>query len=331
MKHILVKLLDYQYLSRDESRELLIAIVRGEVPDTQVAALITIFLMRSISVEEVLGFREALVEMRVPVDLKEYKAIDIVGTGGDGKNTFNISTSACFVVAGAGYPVVKHGNYGATSVSGSSNAMEQQGVKFTTDIHVLRKSIEATNIAYLHAPFFSPALKAVAPVRKSLGVRNFFNVLGPLINPSDPEYQLLGVYDLSMSRLYSYIYQASRKKFGIVHSLDGYDEISLTGQFKVVTNKGEQLFMPEELGFNRVRQEEIFGGNTIEDVVSVFNRVLNCTATQPQMDVVIANAAFAIQIIENKKPIAECIEIAKNSLYGKKALNALKKFVEINR
>ncbi|HAC72843.1 MAG: anthranilate phosphoribosyltransferase [Petrimonas sp.] len=331
MKHILVKLLDYQYLSRDESRELLIAIVRGEVPDTQVAALITIFLMRSISVEEVLGFREALVEMRVPVDLKEYKAIDIVGTGGDGKNTFNISTSACFVVAGAGYPVVKHGNYGATSVSGSSNAMEQQGVKFTTDIHVLRKSIEAANIAYLHAPFFSPALKAVAPVRKSLGVRNFFNVLGPLINPSDPEYQLLGVYDLSMSRLYSYIYQASRKKFGIVHSLDGYDEISLTGQFKVVTNKGEQLFMPEELGFNRVRQEEIFGGNTIEDVVSVFNRVLNCTATQPQMDVVIANAAFAIQIIENKKPIAECIEIAKNSLYGKKALNALKKFVEINR
>ncbi len=331
MKHILVKLLDYQYLSRDESRELLIAIVRGEVPDTQVAALITIFLMRSISVEEVLGFREALVEMRVPVDLKEYKAIDIVGTGGDGKNTFNISTSACFVVAGAGYPVVKHGNYGATSVSGSSNAMEQQGVKFTTDIHVLRKSIEATNIAYLHAPFFSPALKAVAPVRKSLGVRNFFNVLGPLINPSDPEYQLLGVYDLSMSRLYSYIYQASRKKFGIVHSLDGYDEISLTGQFKVVTNKGEQLFMPEELGFHRVRQEEIFGGDTIEEVVSVFNRVLNCTATQPQMDVVIANAAFAIQIIENKKPIAECIEIAKNSLYGKKALNALKKFVEINR
>ena len=331
MKHILVKLLDYQYLSRDESRELLIAIVRGEVPDTQVAALITIFLMRSISVEEVLVFREALVEMRVPVDLKEYKAIDIVGTGGDGKNTFNISTSACFVVAGAGYPVVKHGNYGATSVSGSSNAMEQQGVKFTTDIHVLRKSIEAANIAYLHAPFFSPALKAVAPVRKSLGVRNFFNVLGPLINPSDPEYQLLGVYDLSMSRLYSYIYQASRKKFGIVHSLDGYDEISLTGQFKVVTNKGEQLFMPEELGFNRVRQEEIFGGNTIEDVVSVFNRVLNCTATQPQMDVVIANAAFAIQIIENKKTIAECIEIAKNSLYGKKALNALKKFVEINR
>ena len=331
VKHILIKLLDYQYLSRNESRELLIAIVKGEVPDTQVSVIITIFLMRSISVDEVLGFREALVEMRVPVDLKDYKAIDIVGTGGDGKNTFNISTSACFVVAGAGYPVVKHGNYGATSVSGSSNAMEQQCVKFTTDMDVLRKSIETSNIAYLHAPFFSPALKAVAPVRKSLGVRNFFNVLGPLINPSDPEYQLLGVYDLAMLRLYSYIYQAGKKKFGIVHSLDGYDEISLTGQFKVVSNKGEQLFLPEELGFNRVKQDEIYGGNTVEEAVSIFNKVLRCEAAKAQMNVVVANAAFAIQIIETEKSIAECIEIAKDSLYGKKALNALKKFVEINK
>lgn len=331
MKYILSKLLDYRYLNRNEARELLIAIVKGEVPDTQVSAIITIFLMRSISVDEVIGFREALLEMRVSVDLGEYKAIDIVGTGGDGKNTFNISTSACFVVAGAGYPVVKHGNYGATSVCGSSNAMEQQGVKFTTDMSVLRKSLEASNIAYLHAPFFSPALKAVASVRKSLGVRTFFNVLGPLINPANPEYQLLGVYDLAMCRLYSYIYQASKKRFGIVHSLDGYDEISLTGQFKVVSNKGEQLFLPEELGFERVKPEEIFGGNTVEEVVSVFNNVMRCEATPAQMNVVVANAAFAIQIIESEKSIEECVEIARDSLYGKKALSALKKFVEINR
>lgn len=331
MKYILTKLLDYQYLNRNEARELLIAIVKGEVPDTQVSAIITIFLMRSISVDEVIGFREALLEMRVSVDLGEYKAIDIVGTGGDGKNTFNISTSACFVVAGAGYPVVKHGNYGATSVCGSSNAMERQGVKFTTDMSVLRKSLEASNIAYLHAPFFSPALKAVASVRKSLGVRTFFNVLGPLINPANPEYQLLGVYDLAMCRLYSYIYQASKKRFGIVHSLDGYDEISLTGQFKVVSNKGEQLFLPEELGFERVKAEEIFGGNTVEEVVSVFNNVMRCEATPAQINVVLANAAFAIQIIESEKSIEECVEIARDSLYGKKALNALKKFVEINK
>lgn len=331
MKNILLKLLDYQYLNRDESRGLLIAIASGEISDSQVASIITIFLMRSISVDEVLGFREALLEMKIGVDFSEYKAIDIVGTGGDGKNTFNISTTASFVVAGAGYPVVKHGNYGATSISGSSNAMEAQGVRFTTDMGKLKKSIEECNIAYLHAPLFSPALKAVAPVRKSLGVRTFFNVLGPLINPSDPEYQLLGVYDLSMSRLYSYIYQANNKTFGIVHSLDGYDEISLTSQFKVVTNSGEQLFTPEDIGFNRLSQQDIVGGNTLEDAVSIFNRVINCEATQSQMDVVIANAAFAIQVIEASKPIAECIEIAKDSLYSKKAQSVLNKFIELNK
>lgn len=330
MKNILLKLLEYQYLNQNEARSLLMSIARGEVSDSQVSAIITIFLMRSISVDEVLGFREALLEMRVPVDFSQYKAIDIVGTGGDGKNTFNISTTASFVVAGAGYPVVKHGNYGATSLSGASNAMEAQGIRFTTDMGKLKRSIEECNIAYMHAPLFSPALKAVAPVRKSLGVRTFFNVLGPLINPSDPEYQLLGVYDLSMSRLYSYIYQANRKRFGIVHSLDGYDEISLTGQFKFVTNGGEQLFSPDELGFERINPRDITGGNTLEEAVSIFGNVINCTATPQQMNVVIANAAFAIQIIEAEKSISECIEIARESLYGKKAQAVLKKFVELN-
>lgn len=330
MKNILLKLLDYQYLNQNESRQLLISIARGEVSDSQVSAIITIFLMRSISVDEVLGFRDALLEMCIPADFSQYKAIDIVGTGGDGKNTFNISTTASFVVAGAGYPVVKHGNYGATSLSGSSNAMEAQGVKFTTDMDKLKKSIEECNIAYLHAPLFSPALKAVAPVRKSLGVRTFFNVLGPLINPSDPEYQLLGVYDLSMSRLYNYIYQAYKKNFGIVHSLDGYDEISLTGQFKVVTNKGEQLFSPEDVGFEKVEHKDISGGETLEEAVSVFNKVLEGTATTQQINVVIANAAFAIQVIEQDKTIDQCVEIAQASLYEKKAKAVLSKFVEIN-
>lgn len=330
MKHILIKLLEYRYLTRDEARELLTAIVRGEVAETQVSAIITTFLMRSISVDEVLGFREALAEMQLKVDFSDFRAIDIVGTGGDGKNSFNISTASCFAVAGAGYPVVKHGNYGATSVSGSSNVIENQGVKFTTDIDKLRKSIDESNMVYLHAPLFSPALKAVAPVRKSLGVRTFFNVLGPLINPTDPEYQFLGVYDLSMSRLYSYIYQASGKRFGIAHSLDGYDEISLTDRFKVVSNDGEQLFTPEDLGFKRIAQSEIYGGDTVREAVAIFRNVLECNATQAQMDVVTANAAFAIHVIENQKSIAECIEIARESLYGKKALSALRKFIGVN-
>ena len=330
MKHILLKLLDYQYLTREESRELLTAIVNGVVPEAQLSAIITTFLMRSISVDEVLGFREALMEMRTQIDLSDYCAIDIVGTGGDGKNTFNISTTASFVVAGAGYPVVKHGNYGATSVSGSSNAMEEQGVKFTTDSDVLRKSLDQASIAYLHAPLFSPALKAVAPARKSLGVRTFFNVLGPLVNPVEPEYQLLGVYNLSLSRLYRYIYQANNKKFSIVHSMDGYDEISLTGDFKVISNYGEHLYNPEELGMDRIQESDIYGGSTIKEAVAIFNKVLSGNGTKAQTDVVMINAAFAIQLMEENKTIEECIDIARESIQAKKALRSLNTFIEIN-
>lgn len=229
MKQILYKLFEHQYLGREESREILQNIAQGKYNDAQVASLITVFLMRNISVEELCGFRDALLEMCIPVDFSDYKPIDIVGTGGDGKNTFNISTSACFVVAGAGYPVVKHGNYGSTSVSGASNVMEQHGITFSNDIEKLRRSMDACNIAYLHAPLFNPAMKAVAPVRKALAVRTFFNMLGPLVNPVKPAYQLLGVYNLPLLRLYSYTYQESNTQFAVVHSLDGYDEISLTG------------------------------------------------------------------------------------------------------
>jgi len=331
MKETLYKIFDYQYLSRQEAKKVLFDIVGGNVPESQVAALITSFLMRSISVDEILGFRDALLEMRVPADLSDYQPLDIVGTGGDGKNTFNISTAACFVVAGAGYNVVKHGNYGATSISGASNVIEQQGVKFTTNIDTLRRSMEECHIAYLHAPLFSPALKAVAGVRKSLGVRNFFNVLGPLVNPVQPNYQMLGVYDLSMMRLYSYIYQEGKKHFCIVHTLDGYDEISLTDQFKVVSNKGEQLFTPEDLGFKRVQQHELDGGNTVEVAAGIFRDVLHGKGTEAQRDVVVINAAFAIQTVEQDKSIEECIEIARESLYGKKALKTLEKFVELNK
>lgn len=330
MKDILYKLFDYNYLTRDEAKQVLIDIVKGGVPETQIASLITSFLMRSISVDEILGFRDALLEMRVMVDLSDYSPLDIVGTGGDGKNTFNISTTACFVVAGAGYNVVKHGNYGASSISGASNVIEQQGVKFHADNDLFRKSLDKCNIAYLHAPLFSPALKAVAPVRKSLGVRNFFNVLGPLVNPVQPEFQMLGVYDLAMLRLYSYIYQEENKKFTIVHSMDGYDEISLTSQFKVVSNRGEQLFMPDDLGFKRLNQEDLYGGDTPEDASKIFRDVLSASATEAQTNAVLVNAAFGIQTVDQTKTIEECIEIARDSLYGKKALKVLEKFIEIN-
>ncbi|WP_276963344.1 anthranilate phosphoribosyltransferase [Bacteroides graminisolvens] len=330
MKQILYKLFEHQYLGRSEARDILQNIAQGKYSDAQIASLITVFLMRNISVEELCGFRDALLDMRIPVDLNEFSPIDIVGTGGDGKNTFNISTASCFVLAGAGYPVVKHGNYGATSVSGASNVMEQHGVKFTNDNDKLRRSMEQCNMAYLHAPLFNSAMKAVAPVRKALGVRTFFNMLGPLVNPVFPKYQLLGVYNLPLLRLYSYTYQQSDTQFAVVHSLDGYDEISLTTEFKVATSGNEKIYTPESLGFSRYQEADLYGGDTTEEAAKIFNNVLKNKATSAQRDVVIANSAFAIQVIESQKSIFECIDMAKESLESGKALQVLNKFVELN-
>lgn len=330
MKDILYRLFEHQYLGRDEARRILQNITEGRYNDAQIASLITVFLMRSISVEELAGFREALLDMRLPIDLSDYKPIDIVGTGGDGKNTFNISTCACFIVAGAGYNVVKHGNYGATSVSGASNVIEHHGVTFSNDIDRLRRSIEATHIAYLHAPLFNPALKAVAPVRKSLGVRSFFNMLGPLVNPVVPAYQLLGVYNLPLLRLYNYSYQESGTQFAVVHSLDGYDEISLTSEFKIAMPGKEKLYTPEMLGFTRCTEADLDGGTSVEEASRIFDAVLNRTATPAQTNCVLANAAFAIQVICPEKRIEECLEEAREALVSGRAQETFKKFVSLN-
>ena len=330
MKQILYKLFEHRYLGRTEARDIVQNIVQGKYNDAQIASLITVFLMRNISVEELTGFRDALLEMRIPVDLSEYTPIDIVGTGGDGKNTFNISTAACFVVAGAGYPVVKHGNYGATSVSGASNVMEQHGVQFTSDMSRLRKSMDMCNIAYLHAPLFNSAMKAVAPVRKALGVRTFFNMLGPLVNPALPKYQLLGVYNLPLLRLYNYVFQESDTRFAVVHGLDGYDEISLTGEFKVATSTTETIYTPESIGFNRYCEQDLDGGKSPDEAARIFDRVLQGEATPAQTDCVIANAAFAIRVIEPEKSLADCIALARESMESGRALKTLKMFVELN-
>lgn len=330
MKDILYKLFEHQYLGRDEARSVLQNIAMGQYNDAQIASLITVFLMRNISIDELCGFRDALLEMRTPVSIETYRPIDIVGTGGDGKNTFNISTAASFVVAAAGYPVVKHGNYGATSVSGASNVMEQHGIKFTNNNDKLLQSMDECNIAYLHAPLFNPALKAVAPVRKSLAVRTFFNILGPLVNPVLPHYQLLGVYSLPLLRLYNYAYQQSDIKYTIVHSLDGYDEISLTDKFKVANNDTEKIYTPESLGLKCYKEYELDGGKTVADAAKIFDDVLANTATKAQKSVVIANAAFAIKTIVPEKSIAETIDIAKTTIESGKALSTFKRFVELN-
>ncbi|WP_321480531.1 anthranilate phosphoribosyltransferase [uncultured Bacteroides sp.] len=330
MKQILYKLFEHQCLGRTEAREILQNIAQGKYSEAQVASLITVYLMRNITVEELCGFRDALLEMRVPVQLDDFAPIDIVGTGGDGKNTFNISTASCFTVAGAGFPVVKHGNYGATSVSGASNVMEQHGVKFTNNNDLLRRSMEQCNIAYLHAPLFNPAMKAVAPVRKALGVRTFFNMLGPLVNPALPKYQLLGVYNLPLLRLYSYTYQESSTKFAVVHSLDGYDEISLTTEFKVATSNNEKIYTPESIGLSRCTESDLDGGNTPEDAARIFDNILNNKATKAQINAVVANSAFAINVMHPAKSIPECIALAKESLESGSAKATFKKFIELN-
>ena len=331
MKTILTRLFNHEELTAEESRQILLNISRGMYPEAQIAALLTVFQMRGITVDELTGFREALMETRVPIDFAPYRPIDIVGTGGDGKNTFNISTCACFIVAGAGYKVAKHGNYGATSVSGASNVIEQHGVRFTNNPDILKRSMEECNIAYLHAQLFNPAMKTVGSVRKALGVRTLFNLLGPLVNPCKPAYQLLGVADLSQMRLYTNVFYKLGIDFAVVNSLDNYDEISLTDEFKVMTRNYERIYRPQALGFSAVRPEELSGGACKEDAARIFDNVLNNRAEAAQTQCVIVNAAFAIRVMEPEKEIEECIAIARKSLESGRALKTLKKFIEISK
>lgn len=330
MKAILTRLFNHEELTTEEARQLLLNISRGIYPEAQVAALLTVFQMRSITVDELAGFREALMETRIHINFAPYRPIDIVGTGGDGKNTFNISTCACFVVAGAGYKVAKHGNYAATSTSGASNVIEHHGVRFTADSNLLRRSMEACNFAYLHAPLFAHGMKAVAPVRKMLQIPTCFNLLGPLVNPCRPAYQLLGVANLNQMRLYSSVYEKLGIGYGIVNSIDGYDEISLTGNFKVKTNTMEKIFRPADLGLPTIRPEELYGGATPDEAAEIFDSVLENRSTESRKNVVLANAAFAIKVIERDKDIAECLAIARESLESGRALTCLKTYVELN-
>lgn len=331
IKAIFNRLLNHEELKREETKELLIAITRGELNDAEIAALLTAIQMRGISVEELLGFRDGILATGVPVPLDCDRYIDVVGTGGDRKNTFNISTTACFVIAGAGYKVAKHGNYAATSVSGASNVIKNHGVNFTADLDKLNRSINECGIVYLHAQLFAKAMKFVGAIRKALPFPTFFNLLGPIINPSKPQCQLLGVANLDQMRLYQQVYQKIGIDYGIVNSIDGYDEISLTGPFKVTTAAYERVFKPAELGFDIAKPEEIQAGATEEEAKEIFDNVLANKALPAQKNIVLANAAFGIQVYEKgKKTIEECIEIARESIDSGKALNTFKKFVKLN-
>ena len=331
MKDILNRMLNHEELTREETKNILLGITRSEYPNEQITALLTGLQMRGITVDELLGFRDGILETGVPVPLECDRYIDVVGTGGDRKNTFNISTTSCFVIAGAGYKVAKHGNYAATSTSGASNVIANHRVQFTNDIDKLNRCINECGIVYLHAQLFAKAMKFVGPIRKALQFPTCFNLLGPIVNPSKPQCQLLGVANLDQMRLYSNVYQKIGIDYGIVNSIDGYDEISLTGDFKVTTNNYERIFKPSDLGFGITKPEELRAGADEKEAKEIFDSVLANTALPAQKDVVLANAAFAIQVLEKgKKEIDECIDIARESIDSGKALATFKKFVELN-
>lgn len=323
MKDILNNLYQHKRLSRSEAKQILVAIASEKYSDAHLASFMTVFMMRPITVEELSGFRDALKELAIKVDLSDYNTIDIVGTGGDGKDTFNISTLTSFVVAGTGQKVAKHGNYSVSSQSGSSDMLESFGYEFTNDEATLKSHLEKANICFLHAPKFHPAMKAVGPTRKALQLKTFFNMLGPLVNPSSPQNQLLGTFNLEVARLYNYILQEEGSNYGIVHALDGYDEISLTGAFKLFTKEGEQLITPQELGQKKIAQSAIFGGNSVADAAKIFQTIINGEGTAAQNSVVLTNAAFALKIVDDSKSFSAAFEEAKVSLLGGKAKKCL--------
>ncbi len=329
MKKILQYLFEHKTLSREQAKDILLKMSAGEYNESEMSAFITVFLMRSITIEELQGFRDALLALCVKIDLNGHLVMDIVGTGGDGKNTFNISTLSCFIVAGAGQKVAKHGNYGATSISGSSNVMEQLGYRFKNDNGLLLKEMETANICFLHAPFFHPALKIVGPIRKNLGVRTFFNMLGPMVNPASPAFQLVGVYNLEMARIYNYLLQQTGKAFTIIHSLDGYDEISLTNDTKVITNEGEKVMTPEQLGKRMVVAEDIYGGNTVEEAAKIFTKIISGKGSWAQNAVVLANAAMALHCTGNYNSYEEAYLAAVDSLDSGKAYRSLKTLISL--
>ncbi len=327
MKETLQYLFDYKTLGKEDAKEILQNMAAGKYNEAEMAAFISVYLMRSITVEELGGFRDALLELCTPVDLSEFNTIDVCGTGGDEKNTFNISTLTSFVVAGAGEKVAKHGNYSVSSACGSSNVLEYFGYSFSSDAERLKREIDKFNICFLHAPLFNPAMKNVAPVRRSLRIKTFFNMLGPMVNPSNPRNQLVGVFSLDVARLYHYLYQESDKQFCIIHSLDGYDEISLTGSFRALTRSTERTFEPDDLGLGVVAPSDIYGGSTVEEAARVFLKILEGKGSRAQNDVLVANAALALYCMDEPSGMERCLERARQSLESGSAYTAFKQLI----
>jgi anthranilate phosphoribosyltransferase len=326
MKQILNELIEHRSLTKETARQVLVDLATAKFNPSQTTAFMTVYMMRSITVDELQGFRDAMLELCIPVKF-DAPVMDVCGTGGDSKNTFNISTLSSFVVAAAGQPVAKHGNYGVSSACGSSNMLEHFGYKFTNDIDELKRSLDRANICFMHAPLFHPVMKNVAPIRKELGVKTFFNMLGPMVNPAFPTRQLVGVFSLELARQYGYLYQNTEKDFVILHSLDGYDEVSLTSSFKYFYNEGECLADPSDLGLPKLKYEDLKGGDTVEESAAIFIKVLEGQGTVAQNSAVIANAGMALFAGHQKEGLEKAILRAREALVSGKALETFKKLL----
>lgn len=330
MKQILNDLFDHKKLSRESAKEVLTNITAGKYNHSQIAAFISVYLMRSVSVDELRGFRDALLELCIPVELDHPKFIDLCGTGGDGKSTINISTIASFVVAGAGYKVAKHGNYGVSSICGSSNVLEYLGIRLTSDLDLIQEQFDKANICFLHAPLFHPALKSVGPIRKELGVKTFFNMLGPLVNPAKPKYQLTGVFNLQLARNYQYMFEETHTNYSVIFTFGGYDEISLTDSFKLIDKNGEGIYHPADINQQLISPLEISGGETIEENAKTMVAILKNQGTTIHQKVILTNAAFAIKCLAQEKSFSECYQIAEESLISGNALKTFEKIIQLS-
>ena len=329
MKTILEPLFNHKTFTKDEAKNVLTEIALGKFNSSQIASFLTVFIMRNITLEELLGFREALLELCHKIDLSQFNPMDVCGTGGDGKNTFNISTLTSFVVAGAGIPVAKHGNYGVSSVSGSSNVLESLGVVFQTDEAILKQQMAETNICFLHAPLFHPAMKAVGPTRKELGIKTFFNMLGPLVNPACPKIQMTGVFSLELARMYQYLLQEEKSQYTVIYGLDGFDEVTLTDTSKLITNQGERFVEAKDFNLKKVALSELYGGETVEEAAAIFTKIIDGKGTEAQNNVVLVNASLAIQTYYPNLQFDEAFDKAKEALFGLKAKKALNRLKEI--
>lgn len=329
MKNTIEALYRHQKMSREDARTSLLSIGRGETNPGQIAAFISIFNTRPLTQAEVQGFRDAMLELAVPLDLEGRETIDVVGTGGDGKNTFNVSTLSCVVIAGAGYLVSKHGSYGVSSSVGSSDVLIALGYKFTNERDKLLYQLDNAGICFLHAPLFHPAMKEVVPIRQDLKMRTFFNWLGPLLNPARPKFSVMGTFGSEVSRLYDYVMQEEEgREYMIIHSRDGYDEISLTGGgTQLRSREGQRLLFPQDFGLPQLMPAGLHGGETKDEGAAIFRSVLENNCTDAQKAVVCANAGLGIKLMNPGKSLKECVAEARESIESGRGMNVLKQLL----